>query len=112
LYESSQLQNMFESVRQWCDRMGFEYFGGLGVSAGELQGVLMQYLPFRIGPTAAIAQGAEKLAVAIDNREKTGDIFAEPRMFPRKLFMLVANRSWDVNARKNGISPKDLYRQL
>jgi hypothetical protein len=92
--------------------MGFEYCGGLGVSAGELQGVLMQHLPFRIGPTAAIAQGAEKLAAAIDNGEKTGDIFAEPKMFPRKLFVIVANRSWDVNARKNGISPKDLYRQL
>lgn len=112
LYESSQLRNMFETVRQWCGRMGFEYCGGLGVSAGELQGVLMRHLPFRIGPTAAIAQGAEKLAAAIDNGGKTEDIFAEPRMFPRKLFMLVANRSWNVNARKNGISPRDLYRQL
>ena len=112
LYESSQLVNIFEAVKQWCGRMGFEYCGGLGVSAGELQGVLMQVFPFRVGPTRKIALGAEKLAVAINSGEKTEDIFAEPHLFPRKLFMWIANYSWNVNARNNGISPKDLYRQL
>ena len=112
LYESSQLVNIFEAVKQWCGRMGFEYCGGLGVSAGELQGVLMQALPFRTGPTRKIALGAEKLASAIRSGERTEDIFAEPHLFPRKLFMWIANYSWNVNARNNGISPKDLYRQL
>ena len=41
LYESRQLASLFEAVRQWCDRMAFSYCGGLGVSAGELIGVLM-----------------------------------------------------------------------
>ena len=112
LYESSQLVNLFEAVKQWCARMGFEYCGGLGVSAGELQGVLMQVLPFRIGPTKKISQGAGKLAVTIDSRGKMEDVFAEPHLFPRRLFMWIANYSWNVNARNNGISPKDLYRQL
>ena len=112
LYESSQLINIFEAVKQWCSRMGFEYCGGIGVSAGELQGVLMQALPLRIGPTKKISQGVEKLAKAINSGEKTEDIFAEPHLFPRRLFMWIANYSWNVNARNNGISPKDLYRQL
>ena len=112
LYESSQLVNIFEAVKQWCARMGFEYCGGLGVSAGELQGVLMQVLPFRIGPTKKISQGVGKLAMAINSNEKMEDVFAEPHLFPRRLFMWIANYSWNVNARNNGISPKDLYRQL
>ena len=92
--------------------MGFEYCGGLGVSAGELQGVLMQALPFRIGPTKKISQGVGKLARAINSNEQMEDVFAEPHLFPRRLFMWIANYSWKVNARNNGISPKDLYRQL
>ena len=112
LYESSQLVNIFGAVKQWCGRMGFEFCGGLGVSAGELQGVLMQALPFRIGPTKNIARGVVKLARAANSGEKTEDVFAEPHLFPRRLFMWIANYSWNINARKNGIRPKDLYRQL
>lgn len=112
LYESRQLRNLFGAVRQWCRIMDFEYCGGVGVSAGELIGVLMQYFPFSFGATRNMSKGIGKLAAAIRNGEKTEDIFAEPFMFPRLLFMLIANYSWNVNARKNGISPADLYRRL
>lgn len=112
LYESSQLQNLFESVKQWCGKMGFEYCGGIGASAGELIGVLMQYLPFGIGPTRNIYKGMKKLSAAIKAGECTENIYAEPHLFPRRLFMWIANCSWDVNARANGIRPSDLYRQL
>ena len=112
LYESSQLRNLFGSVKQWCGRMGFEYCGGIGASAGELIGVLMQYLPFSIGPTRNIYKGMKKLSAAINAGESTEDVFAEPHLFPRRLFMWIANYSWDVNAKANGIKPADLYRQL
>ena len=112
LYESSQLINMLGAVEQWCERMGFEYCGGIGASAGELIGVLMQYLPFHIGPTKNIYTGMKKLAAAINAGEKAEDIFAEPYLFPRLLFMWIANYSWNVSARANGIKPSDLYRKL
>ena len=112
LYESSQLRNLFEAVKQWCRVMDFDYCGGVGASAGELIGVLMQYLPFRFGFTRKISRGIEKLAEAIRNGSVTEDIFAEPYLFPRLLFMLIANYSWNVNARNNGIRPADLYRRL
>ena len=112
LFETSQLQNLFEAVKQWCNRMGFEYCGGLGVSAGELQGVLMEHLPFSVGPTRMVSEGVNGIAEAIDRGEKMEDVFAGPHMFPRKLFMHIANYSWNVNARKNGIKPEDLYRRL
>lgn len=112
LYESSQLRNLFESVKQWCMVMGFDYCGGVGISAGELIGVLMQYLPFRFGFTGKIARAIDRLAEAIREGSNTEDIFAEPFMFPRILFMLIANYSWNVNARKNGIKPAELYRRL
>ena len=112
LYESSQLGNRFESVRQWCAAMGFDYRGGLGVSAGELIGVLIGHIPFGFGPTAAVVRGISRLAKAIDSGDNAGEILAEPTVFPRGLYILIANRNWNRTARKNGLRPRDLYRRL
>ena len=112
LYESKQLVNLFSAVRQWCDGMGFDYSGGLGVSAGELVGVLMQSLPFSIGFTRNVARGMKRLADAIDKRTTVPDICAEPFCFPRWLYIWIANHGWKQMAKANGIAIKDLYRQL
>ncbi|MBR6957208.1 MAG: hypothetical protein IKH73_02045, partial [Erysipelotrichaceae bacterium] len=112
LYESSQLINLFSSVKKWCARMSFEYCGGLGASAGELLGALARSIPLAKGPGKNTAEGLDKLAEAINNHASVNDIFVEPFMFPRRLYILIANRNWNNLARKNGIRPKDLYRQL
>lgn len=111
LYESRQLVNLFGAVRQWCDRMGFSYCGGLGVSAGELVGILMQHIPFRLGPTAAMAKSMARLADAINKGNAVGDLYAEPCCFPRSLYIHIANTNWNVTAKKNGLRPEDLYRR-
>ena len=112
LYESKQLVNLFAAVRQWCGQMGFVYCGGLGVSAGELIGVLMQHLPFDVGFTRNVARGMKRLAQAIDGRETAKEIFAEPFCFPRWLYIRIANSGWNKAAAANGIRPEDLFRQL
>ncbi len=112
LYESCQLVNLFEAVRQWCGAMGFSYRGGLGISAGELLGTLMANTPFGAGPTKTAARGIMRLAEAIDGGETIEDIFAEPWMFPRVLYIAIANTNWNCLAKRNGIEPADLYRRL
>ena len=112
LYETSQLESLFSAIRQWCSHMGFQYCGGLGVSAGELIGGVMDLAPFGIGPTKTTAEGIEKLRAAIDAGAVTEDIFVEPWKFPRSLYLFIANTSWDSAAWKNGMKPKDLYRKL
>ena len=112
LYESSQLVNLFGAVRQWCSKMHFSYCGGLGVSAGELIGVLMQHIPFAVGPTKMIARGMNTLADAVNKGDSAGDLYAEPYRFPRSLYIFIANTNWNLTAKKNGISPKELYRRL
>ncbi len=112
LYETSQLSGLFEAVRQWCGRTGFLFCGGLGVSAGELIGVLMQHLPFRLWPTTKIARGMDRLAEAIRNGGPAGTILAGPVLFPRSLYIWIANTSWNRTARKNGLKPEDLYRRM
>lgn len=111
LYESSQLANLFSAAKQWCSVMGFAYCGGLGVSAGELLGVLMDILPAWLGPSSKAYQGMKKLVSAVEQGETVTDIYAEPFMFPRSLYIWIANTNWNRTARKNGITPKDLYRR-
>ena len=112
LYESKQLVNLFSAVRQWCGLTGFEYCGGLGVSAGELIGVLMQHLPFEHGFTRNVARGMKRLALAIDGGAAAEEIFAEPFCFPRWLYISIANSGWKRAAIANGIRPEELFRQL
>ena len=112
LYESSQLVNLFSAVAQWSRKMGFEYCGGLGVSAGELIGGLMEMIPFGTGPIKRTSEGMDLLARAINSDSRTYDIYAEPKGFPKWLFIQIANINWGRMARKNGIDPKELYRQL
>ena len=112
LYESSQLENLFSQIRQWCNCMGFEYCGGLGISAGELIGGITAIVPFGIGPSKTCAAGIKRLGKAIEHGEKIPELFAEPWKFPRSLYILIANVSWNRAAKRNGIRPKDMYRRL
>ena len=109
LYESTQLKNLFSAVRQWCAKAGHEYCGGLGISAGELMGTLMEVIPFSRGTTKIASQGMDRLAHAIDSAGTLEDIYAEPFAFPRRLYVLIANTNWNRTSRKNGIKPKDMF---
>ncbi len=112
LYESKQLINLFAMVRQWCGEMDFEYCGGLGISAGELLGTLIGQKPFDKSSNKKAIEGINRLAKAINNEAMMRDIFAEPHHFPRWLYIAIANTNWNRLAKKAGIKPKELYRQL
>ena len=112
LYESSQLRSIFSAVRQFSAAMGYTWCGGLGVSAGELIGVLMEHVPFRLGTTRTMAKGMARLAEAVASGTRMPELYAEPWAFPRSLFIAIANTSWNKTARANGLRPADLYRRL
>ena len=112
LYESCQLINLFSAVRQWCALMNLEYCGGLGISAGELLGVMARQRPFGAWPSQKAAAGLRQLAEAAGRGGRMEDIFAEPNNFPRFLYIMIANNNWNNLARRAGIRPKDLYRKL
>ena len=109
LYESKQLDNLFSAVRQWCKRTGCEYCGGLGISAGELMGTLMEVIPFSRGTTKKASKGMDVLVRAVDSTETMPDVYAEPFAFPRRLYIWIANTNWNRTSRKNGIKPEDMF---
>ena len=92
--------------------MDFEYCGGLGISAGELLGTLIGLKPFDKSSNKKAIEGINRLAKAINNEAMMRDIFAEPHHFPRWLYIAIANTNWNRLAKKAGIKPKELYRQL
>ena len=111
LYESSQMVNLFSAVKQWCERCGHEYCGGLGISAGELIGALMKTMPFGWGATKKASISMTVFAEAILGGRAADDLYAEPHMFPRSRYIKIANSGWDRMAKQNGLSPEELYRR-
>ena len=112
LYESRQLVNLFSAVKQWCEKTGFAYCGGLGVAAGELVGGLMEFMPFEKGFTAGIARGEDRLAGAINEAREIEDIYSGPVHFPRWLYIAITHSGRARMAKANGMKKEDLYRQL
>lgn len=110
LYDIKQFENLFSTVRNWCQTMNFAYCGGLGISAGPL---IVNYMSrFGSWPTKKVAQEMDRFCEAINNNDKTEDIYTEPYFFPRFLYTFINNRTWGKKAKENGIRPEDLYRRL
>lgn len=110
-YESKQIRIQLKIVKNWCNKMGMTYGGGLAIGAGEMLGG-MNNVPINQGPNKQLGEGIGKLAAAITKRECIVDIYVEPSYFPRAFFMLAANMSWGRNVQKDGLTKKDLYKRL
>ena len=106
LYEPGQLVNLFAAMKSWCEKTGNLYCGGLGLAAGELISVLMERIPFEHGPSSEMNYGMKRLAEAVNNHWSIPDIYAGVKLFPRSLFMALANLSWSPEARQDARKAK------
>ena len=110
LYESRQLVNLFSSVKQWCIEMNFTYGGGLDISGGELPNLGIK-IP--LSWTKKNYQSAMKIfCEAINKNDIKKDLYTEPYLFPRFLYIYRCNRKLRKMAKANGLPPKLLYRCL
>ena len=109
LYESHQLVNLLSMMKYWCKKTGFQYKGAIGIGAGELIGVLIRKISF--GPVRPALNALKDLAMAIDRKEDLEDRYVQPFAFPRRLYIFIANRSWDLHALKQGLKPSDLEKR-
>ena len=106
-YESRQIRNLLSMVKDWCERCGYDYCGGLAVGAGEMMGRIMAPK----GPAQNVMNGMDRLAAAVNTSAKTEDIYADAHWFPRFLYILAAHMGWSKAAKMNGLKKKDLYRR-
>ena len=110
-YESHQIRNLLSMVKEWTDKSGFTYCGGLAIGAGEMVGSMMRMPDPSKGPARNVTLGIDEVARAIKGGTSISDIYADAYKFPRFLYMLAANLGWPKGAKANGIKPKELYRR-
>ena len=94
LYESRQNVNLLSMIRDWCDDAGLLYCGSLAIGAGEVMGTLMRGSRHVLWPAHNVLSGLSRLAAAIDAVEETETIYADAYLFPRWLYILIANVNW------------------
>ena len=94
LYESRQNVNILSMIKDFCTKNGFLYGGAAAIGAGELVGTLMRGGDHSLWPARNARQCLARLAKAINKGKKTRDIYADPFLFPRWLYIFIANTNW------------------
>ena len=94
LYESRQNVNLLNMIRDFCAAEGLLYKGGLAIGAGEVVGTLMRDMKRSLWPARNAQKGIRALADAVLSDREIEDRFADTFLFPRWLYILIANVNW------------------
>jgi len=109
-YEGKQNHIAIEMIKNWCERSGVKFGGGIGQGAGEMVGHTKQY-PINKGPFNNLGRALQKMAENIEQKKSMEIMYLSP-YFPRFLWKFMATRYWHSVAKKNGISKKDIRKKL
>ena len=96
-------------MKNWCRRAGLIWGQGLGTGAGEMLGG-MQEVPLGHGPKKNLGKAFGTLAENILKRVGGNSMFISPNL-PRFVFVPLAHAGWRQQARRNGLTKKDLFRK-
>lgn len=99
-YEGAQICNLFDIVRNWCDRMQMVYGGGLAIGAGPMISTLKS-LPLNKGLNKDIGKGLKVLADNIRNGESMENYYAKTRI-PRVAYLQAAHMMFRQTLKENG----------
>jgi multimeric flavodoxin WrbA len=102
-YEGRQNILALEMMRNFCDCAGLAWGKGLGVGGGGMTGAV----PVGHGPLKRLGLAIDALATAIQKGETAADDLLEPG-FPRFLYHAAAHRGWRLQAKRNGLKPRQL----
>jgi multimeric flavodoxin WrbA len=106
-YEGRQCAHALRMIKSWCETTRLRWGRGVGLGGGGMLPGLMN-VPAGRGPRKNFTNALKELAQSIDHCAGGEDIFAVPN-FPRFLYMRFAHMGWRMQARKNGIRPKQLF---
>lgn len=94
-------------MRNWCARASIGFIGGLGVGGG---GMIMQTAAN--GPFKVIGDKLKEFSEKIADESYCGGDFDLTRpSFPPFLYKQAAQMGWRMEAKKNGLRVKDLWRK-
>ncbi len=110
-YESRQIKNLLYMVKEWSEKCGYEYCGGVAVGAGEMLGKMIRIPDASKTHARNVALALEKLGKAISSSESITDIYADAYRFSRLLYLIYGNSGWNRSAERNGLTKKDILRK-
>ena len=111
-YESVQQKHLVAMIKRWCKKCGYKYGGAVAIGGGEMIGMMINSPSAEKNPAKNAALALKKLGEAVSSSSTIENVYANAAMFPRFMYMSVANLSWPRSGKLNGLKKKDLMRQL
>lgn len=111
-YESFQQKHLVAMIKRWCKKCGYKYGGAVAIGGGEMIGMMINSPSAEKNPAKNAALALKKLGEAVSSSSTIENVYANAAMFPRFMYMSVANLSWPRSGKLNGLKKKDLMRQL
>ncbi len=105
-YEGKQNRFALDIIKNWCDKIGFSYNGGVGIGSGGCI-VTVSNMGNETGPMKPIFNAMCDLAELVNNSEKTENRYLTVGL-PRFFYKFAAQISWRQTIVKNGGKIKDL----
>ena len=106
-YDSKEAHIQLDIVRNWCTKMNIVYGGAIAIGAGEMLGGFKN-ISIDKGPNRSLGKGLKKMADKIKNNESFDNMYIEPSLIPRWMYMFIADRLWVSKAKKNGVGKKEI----
>lgn len=104
-FEAAHNELAVEMLEIWRKRLGFRPGRILAVGGGEM----VRQAPMGPGPLASLSKKLEVLAQDIRSGAAGPALWAQPN-FPRPLYRLAGNLGFRQQARKNGLSAREIKR--
>ncbi|RQD68592.1 MAG: hypothetical protein D5S00_08605 [Tindallia sp. MSAO_Bac2] len=105
-YEGHQNRLAIDMISHWCKKASCVMGQGLGVGAGGMLSSL-EKVPLGKGPNRNLGKALQAFSESVIHQKTESPIYISPN-FPRIAYRFAAQHNWRVQARKNGLKPKDL----
>ncbi|MFW2489908.1 flavodoxin [Clostridium chromiireducens] len=111
--EGTQNKTAINIMKHFCDRLDFNWRFGVGIGGGEfMKG--SKDMPLNSRMKKPVYNAYLALKEDIENSTSTPakeNILVNAKM-PKFIFKIAGNSSWKSMAKKNGLNPKELYKQI
>ncbi|MCE5234966.1 MAG: hypothetical protein ABFC62_06900 [Clostridiaceae bacterium] len=105
-YDGCQNALALEMMRHFTQEAGLAWGQGVGIGAGGM----MHSAPVGAGPLTRLGEKLNALADTILQGRSAENITFNPN-FPRFLYMQAAHMGWRLQAEKNGLKRRELYKR-
>ena len=109
-YEGRQNEIAIEIVKNWTYKAGLLWGQGLGIGGGGML-TSIKTVPLGNGPKKNLGKAFNELVPNIINGTSGDTLYITPNI-PRFIYIAGGNMGWRSQIKTNGLTAKDLFRQL